>query len=426
MSKWRYILPILALVIISCKKKDDEPPILSITGPNENSTHRVLESTNVTGSVTDNVTVESIKVTLKKSNGSQVLDSKTIYPGTPSVNFQIPFAFDDINLEAGNYYFQITASDGVHSKSAFLNIVLEAIPLRLKKVWYVWEDVLQTRLYKVDSLWNDPLFYGYTGDYMRGAIVSRQGFIGLAADTVGDLHLIDTETANANVVSGSPNPPFPMFQYIYADQELIQVSHYVGHVRGYDYGGTINDAVNTDPGRYPGAFARGDDYIVSEETERAGGNIKLVSYFASTGIEAHNTAFQYADIVDLYMASDQHAIAFSTDGTDSYVCRYDATTNFNSLRININGKVVQQVLQKSGDDYYVLIGGELHLYNNTGNSLVQLNAGPYSSIAYDFVNNVVYAANGSTINVLLGTNGAVSSTHSMSHPVSQILLQYNY
>lgn len=416
----------MALVIISCKKKDDEPPMVSITGPNVNSTHQVLESTNVTGSVTDNVTVESIKVTLKKSNGSRVLDSKTIYPGTASVNFKIPFAFDDIDLEDGSYYFQITASDGVNSKSEFVDIHLNALPIRLKKVWYVWEDVLHTRLYKVDSLWNDPLFYSYSGDFMAGAIVSRQGFIGLAADTVGDLHLIDSETANVNVVSGNPNAPFPMFQHIYADQELIQVSHYAGHLRGYNYIGTINDAVNVDPQRYPGAFARGSDYIVAAETEHAGGNKKLVTYFASTGVEAHSTSFQYANIIDIYMTTDQSAVCFSTDGTDTYICAYDASANFNTLKRTGNGKRVTQVLQKSGDDYYLLLNGELHLYNHTGNSLLLLNSGPYTTIAYDKVNDVIYAGNGNTLDILLGSNGTVSSSHALSHPISQVMLQYNY
>lgn len=417
---------ILPTVLLSCKKKDTEPPTLQVSLPAENSIHQALDNVVIKGSASDNNIVESIKVTLKTVSGTSVLETKSVSGGTRDLDFETTFSLDDIYLETGGYYFKITAydSDGNHS-SEFINVHIDEFPRRLKGVYYIHEDVLNTNIYLVDSTWSDQLKYQYSGDFMNGFSNDYGQAIAVSGDTTGDLHIYAYDGSGSSTITVSSALPNPKFTSLRQDGKATYISYYNGKISGYTVSGSGMNAFYIESGYYPVDFNLNEEYIVVVERGLSGGQTNISSYYTSSGSK-HSTYNQITGTVqDLIVTATNTANLFVKDAGSLYLYQLDIRSNQYTLLKNLGNTDIYDIAPNRTGAYYLLLNTGVSLYNPDGNSIQQIASGTFDALAYDDLSNQLFTSSGNTITVRNGTSGAAIGNYSMKGNVNKIVLWYN-
>lgn len=144
------LIGLVSLLFSSCRKKDDEPPILSINLLGSSS-FQFGENISFSVSATDNEQLSSLTVLIQASNGSTVLESRS-YDLQNSSNYGVQ---DEIEhngryLESGYYLLKAIANDGENESIAFREIYLYELPTEILRYFILQTiDVGNTR---VDSV----------------------------------------------------------------------------------------------------------------------------------------------------------------------------------------------------------------------------------------------------------------------------------
>ena len=110
------------LLIFSCKKEDSLPPELSVSAPLSMSSFDVLDNILVSGSASDESSIEWVEI--KLLNGNLGSASAPIVLTTNELNFEFSASLfvDDIHLSSGNYFIKVSVFDGKNTTSYFVEI----------------------------------------------------------------------------------------------------------------------------------------------------------------------------------------------------------------------------------------------------------------------------------------------------------------
>lgn len=420
------IILILSAIVLSCKKKDTESPTLQVSSPVENSMYQAFDNVVIKGTASDNNIVESIKVTLKTATGTSVLETKSVSGGTKDYDFETTYSLDDIYLETGSYYFKVTAydSEGNHS-SEFVNVYIDEYPRRLKGIYYVHEDVLNTNIYQVDSLWSDQLKHQYSGDFMNGCSNDHGQAIAVSGDTTGDMHIYAYDGSGAYTITTSSALPNPKFTALRQEGKATYISYYNGKISGYTSSGSGLNAFYVESGYYPVDFNLNEEYIVVVERGLSGGQTNISSYYTTSGSK-HSTYNQITgDVQDLVVTPTNSANLFIKDAGILYLYSLDITSNQYTLLKNLGGTDIYDIAPNGTGAYYLLLSTGVSLYNPDGNSIQLIAAGNFDALAYDDLSNQLFTSSANTITVRNGTSGSAISNYTMKGNVNKIILRYN-
>lgn len=129
------------ILVLSCKKKDETEPSLSIISPVTGQSFSYTPDIEVSGNISDNAGLKAVEVSLL-DNQYKTVYGATRYPVDKNAkSFSVVYEVTDVYLPQGNYYLKVQAIDLANNrKSAFVQIYLDELPLALKGVYYVGTD----------------------------------------------------------------------------------------------------------------------------------------------------------------------------------------------------------------------------------------------------------------------------------------------
>ena len=108
----KFLLPLLLVILLQAcsgneKMKDNEPPVVTITSPNNNQVFSAGETVNITGTLTDNQKLTEVHIHVSNNSTGTLLIDIHRNPGAATYSLNESFL-----TQAGiNYKIQVIAKD---------------------------------------------------------------------------------------------------------------------------------------------------------------------------------------------------------------------------------------------------------------------------------------------------------------------------
>jgi hypothetical protein len=187
----RFVVLIAAVFFIwGCNKKVDESfPEVSFLGPAVGSTYFLPDTVFVTVQVKDDLNLDYVKISVTKEAGIPV-SSVFLENELPGIESTVSCAIicEDVHLETGTYFVQVSVSDGTNVREAFREINLVEVPKQLKATLLFSNQGNAT---KIDSLSSEgqvialatvphSMSFGLAGSYHQEVLIAGTSASGIS------------------------------------------------------------------------------------------------------------------------------------------------------------------------------------------------------------------------------------------------------
>ena len=149
--KNRYIiLFFFNFCFLSCAKKDNDAPVISIISPMENTSYQLPASIVISGNVIDDHNINNIKINIVDENQSPISTEINITIDSLEYQFEESFQINERLLNSGTYYVNVKAFDEENNlSSSYRSIQISEIPRVLKSIYFLTQGHFFTYLYQL-------------------------------------------------------------------------------------------------------------------------------------------------------------------------------------------------------------------------------------------------------------------------------------
>ena len=380
---------------ISCDKEDVLPPILVVNTPLALSNFNVLEYISVQGSASDETNIEYVELKLLNNDLVSVSNQIVLNSNELNFNFNANILIDDIHLSSGNYFLKVAVSDGKNVTSSYVEILLSAVPLVLKKTYVVSSNINSFNLYEIDGA-SVSLVESFQGNYQSSVSNSYNQYLFFGSDQVGYGYDPDFNYIPWNIAS-----IFSPYQYftesIYCEEDhLLYVSHGNGTVKGYDDNGNVIYSCSMNVNEYPENLLVNQQKIFVE-VFYTNFNTDLVVYFKGSGAESHRLTIN-KDIVKLIPKSEDQLYLLVNDANESEFFIYTSSVNGIWSPHSMPSGIVYDAVSISENELIIAHQTGLLRYTYDNNSLVAIVPNiSFKNVKYDQLNGLIVASFGSEL-----------------------------
>jgi hypothetical protein len=328
-KKYVYLSGILVILLFACKKeKDKEPPVISITTPDENQVFNVNDNVHVTGTITDETALKGASVGLINDQGQPANVTLPILIKSLKITVDLQYAINNHRLETGWYQLQLFASDGIHDVYATRQIYIKAIPKMLKKILVTTAlNPTQTNVFTMDTLTNALKPYlVFPGDHSASGVNSYYQQFYHCGKNTGHFKGINLDN-NAAVVDVAPviTPSVPYFTGMYTNENACYISLYNKQIRGYDPWGVQIYNANAMDDFYSQHLFMHENYLLAEEQNKLTSEKKLVCFYPTGSAQQSSNLLQ--DVVAFCEKDASAVFVFGNKSGQGMIQLYDRTTN---------------------------------------------------------------------------------------------------
>ncbi|MDG1476022.1 MAG: Ig-like domain-containing protein [Vicingaceae bacterium] len=420
---------------MSCSKDEDNiDPTINIVSPVNYQKISGGETIEIAGIIKDDRNIERITVTLRDKKNTPVLRTITKTPATSnskSYNLSVDFDFNDLQMASGEYFFNVTVSDGINTTTKYVPILFEEVEKERQGVFVLSNSGNFSNIYMLDDSYNGSFYTGINGDFIGGAIdPTNQQLVNVGA-TVGAISARELSLGGelwSVLVPG--NPPTPYYTGFYYNDQNIYLGKRNGGLQGYDKNGNPNYSTGTSTGYFmESAFIHNEEYVVMEEKPIVVNNVTRISLtWLYSGVRIHQTVTN-SDIKGMYSLSSL-TMALLTNTTSSTVAElifYDVTTGgkYSPFNISSLGKI-DDCLEVGNGVYLVAAGGNLTYVNaNNYSTLGYLNGVIADRIWFDELMGELYVANGNQLTIYDYATRAIKGSYIHTEDIQELYFWYN-
>lgn len=411
----------------SCRKETDkEFPKIDILVPSENQYFYLPDTIPITVDVSDNKSLEYVRLMVANENFVAVAPTITRYPDENPTTIAQAIAVNDVQLPSGEYYVIVTAFDGVNEKTEYRKIGLIAVEKKFMGVVFV-DDAgnSQVDMYRVDTLYSKQLLATKPNDFGGSAVSSINQSYYLMGDVLGAMQSVKLNTEGVDwSIAANPLPPAPYYTGVCTYDGRVYFSSYDSKIQGAGKAGNVILTIET--GNYvPFTLHRQGEMLLSEERQVSSGQKRLAQYYEATGAYKGAVTLDM-EIVSFCERSANHVLVFGNNGNQGHMQDYDIENNgFYEPHSMPAGKVISTCRI---DENNFMIGHETGIlwYRYNANSLVTFKAGVQASgIQYNDVDNIIIASSDDELNYFSFPAGNLIQTVGHSNPIKGMQIYYN-
>jgi hypothetical protein len=202
----------LTTVFWSCDKdEDDEPPVVDFQMPQDFQIISSVDTVTFVAKVSDNKQVESISIDLQTLDYFNAMSRQRYDVSGTNVNFSTDLFLTEPFLESGQYYFILSASDGVNETRKFVQVQIQAIQREIESYVVVTKQTNSAKVYSSVNYsdWTEKL--DLYMDLKGAALNYRQNLLGLVGGEVGDAvfyNIEEYEFVKSIPGFGTPSQPY--------------------------------------------------------------------------------------------------------------------------------------------------------------------------------------------------------------------------
>lgn len=423
--KMRYLLLISCLLLwASCKKDDNDPPVVILLEP-LNSTFAYGSEIPIKFSVSDNSSIEEVRVTIRNMANNQVLNSLVFFTTKTSETFQGEIAFNDVHVESGAYYIQIIASDGTNEGAAIKNIQLQGAPLTLEAVVGLTSGSAPITAYTYENnQWNS--IYTVTASPNFSMIDSYDQRMVVAGNSSQGLLAIDAVAGT----SIGQSPGLSIQESLWEDAQYDDEKRWWwlacndGSIRAYNTLAIPRIQWSIAGNFFPHKIALTEDYVVAACSNVNQSIHRIDTYLKETGQLVHSMVTNSR--IDQLAAISNNRVWTYQSSEEMQQKVYDIAANYQdewtNFRYAESGSILKVI--KTPNLIIMLFNDQIKTYSLSGTPLTSLTISA-TDISFEKLFNHIYAKTvGGWVVIDVSTLATVTNLASGA-PVDHILFRYN-
>ncbi len=377
MKRSRSALILLCLInftlFISCTKEENDNnrlPSVDIIYPLENSMYSNKSVIPVVATITDDMLIRSVKVSLKDLNNVPVLTRDIPGIDKKTYDLSIDLEINDSKLD-GTYYIDVQAFDDTDFGSGFVYVNIAGEKDVKREFLIFTEDGSNTNYYKYDSV--VTFKKAYTGDLLESAWNKKNNQTALCGRFTGDLISIDT---SGKIIWSHPNPAIPSAPYfndLLVDDGNTFASLEEGKILGFDEDGNrFFEEVLSNEFRITAIHRYKDRFIYIKERKLDGQRWIRHVYYPS-GQVIDERIFDHGAVTSMHGIGDK-IMLFCYDEPVQKIIEYDVNIFSMIKRESLSGTAkVRNSIDLDGENIIYSINEEIMQYNFiNGGSLERL------------------------------------------------------
>ena len=424
---WNRGLVLLLLpLLISCQEEQDElPPEIDFLSPTEQSRYGVLESVPIEARIRDNEQIESISLRLIRSaDRRQVLGSKTYQASGKNFSLSDFFVLNDSLLEAGEYYFDLSVSDGENEIAAFKTIRISAMPKRRLGVLVHTETASGSVLYQLTdqgqntllSLSEQPLEVAFNA-YDQHYWVLPQNSNELKAYNLKE----QRQVVGFSATSSFSNP----FQDAYLHDRQLFYTFSGGAVQRFSASLSNRSLLQTNPQIRLGQVAAAETYMLHEESQINGSNRQLKITFSSSGGNYGTLNLQHP-LVDIAFYQKDKALIVEQAGNNIQLSLCDAANISKRNLSSLNGQQGKKIVVQDERFSFIVTNRAVYRFDaQLEQVLLFLNLANVNTACLDPLNDHLLVAVGNNLREYRLSDGQLVSQHSFAETIDQLSIWFN-
>ncbi len=423
-KKITYII-IIAVLLFSCKKKDETPPIINITYPVNNNSFSTIDSILIKGKITDDKKIISYSFTIVDAQMKIVSETVTNSgENSKSINLSNDFFYSNIYLPTGQYYLLVSASDGTNTTNNYTKITLQSVNTELKKIIVSLDNNQTIDICKIDSgqikfMFNSPVEYqdvDINSDYQQIMILSKNG----------SLKSYDANTNKLVWEKSNLNDYYTnYFAKIRNFRKTTYVGYNFGNIKSINKNGTITNTYDANNNIFlPTVIYEFNNeiftYFFTKNTQ-----VGEIAYFYETGNFHNYYAIDFDEITGIFAYDETKILILGNLGDSVKAYTLNPENNYlDKLDKFLSKKAISAFADYEGNIYFSTQNKILR-YNIPDNTIYNFadninNAKLY----YDKLNTTIYVSSGNQI-LLYNKNGSLITSYTINLPVLNIDFLYN-
>lgn len=430
----KFLYIIFVVFLISCSKdKDDISPVITINSPISMQQVNEGDIIQISGTITDDQNIESVTISLRDNQNTPVLTRITKTPdktGVRSYTINIPYSFDNLQMEGGQYDFKITAYDGENMSEKYIPIRYEESEKFREGIFVIGNSGNFASVYLVENNFNSSFYRNISGDFMGAALDPYNQQLINVSKMIGSISATGLEFGNELwSVPVLGNPPTPFYTGFYYYDQHIYLGKRNGGVQGYDRNGNPDFTAGTSVNYFmESAFIHDDEYFIMEEqgiVSGSSGSISLAWLYSGDVIQ--HTAIN-SDIKGMYSSIGNTVVLLANDASlNAEILFYDVLTGGINSPFNISslGKI-DDCLEISNGVYLIAATGNLTLVDiNSFSTFGYLLGVPAEKIWIDKLADELYVANGSLLTIYDFSDRTIKGTYTHTESIKEVVFWYN-
>lgn len=414
------------MALFSCDDKDSEPPLINIVTPQENASFSVFDTIAVTYQASDDRVVESVSIKLVNLDFIPVSAPVTQHIGKAEHTGGAELVIDDRQLESGNYYVLVTATDGANDRNAYLRVHVAAYPFERRAMFFSdMNTVGQGSIYRVDSLFSGIALHATPGqDIGRLLVSSASDRLTVAGSQSTGIIQYDLEGNTQKWSASAINqPPAPTFLDMVAHGTGLFISLFTRELRGYSLDGALILNRQFEHDR-PHTLYADEQHVLVNLREIGGGQSRLLVLRQDNFSEKWSVALPM-EIVAFCRHSSTEVFIFGNDQGQARVLLYDTGTNgWWEPRQLPPGRILHAVKGEGQTSFLALESG-LYAYTYSPNYLNTLRAGEvFQRLCFDRADALLIGAMGNSLKVIAPQQGTVVAALNHTDSITDLDIRY--
>jgi hypothetical protein len=418
---------IICVLCYSCKKDEDTIiPQIIINSPNEFRNYKINDTVNILANVIDNKNISLIEIVIVSTDFIPVSDRIILQPNVKEININEFICIDDFNLNSGIYYVKVRASDGENEKNLFRAINIEGIQREFKGIISINKvNSNLFNIYYIDSV--NHQIIDYSGDYVSSEINQNYQQLYICGNTNSNLNAYELkDNSLAWSILPDNNPPFPSFENLYFDNDILFVSCSQSYIVGYNRFSNINFNATTNLNFIPKKTIRIKNYLIVEEKSKTSSLRLLNVYYFPTGSLKNSTNLSI-NIKSMFYKNDDHIYIFGNDQNNNAAMSWFSIENqtYYNPHLMPVGKL-NDVVKVDNTNYLLSIGNNIYWYQESTNSLTLFISDiSAENIEYEDISQTIILGSGNKLFYYIFPSAIKKGEYNMQYTISQIHLLYN-
>jgi len=419
---------IIAALVGSCKKKDEQPPSININSPLSGQTFSALDTILVTGNVADNEEVTSVSINLLNEDQIPVCDDVSYKVNTNKYSIYSKFVINNIYLESGTYYLQIVANDKENTARSHLSLYVASIPKeRLGlfvvsnnseanyDVHYIDNDGDEEMFVNVSSSFQDSEVNNYS---QQLSVLSNEGFVSVY-DVVYNEVVWE--------ISGISNVLHPYIGRTAIIENYLWIGYGNGSLKAFDEEGNVRKSASmTDINYQPSVFIKHENYLIVESRPNNNNKnrIEKIGYVSGVALSYREIDM---DISKIFSVDEEKVIMWGNEDNVVSACTLSVVYDIiYSVGNNLPQEELKSVIQIDQNTYLLGIGNSVYSFNLiSGNASVYLDGVTPDQLYFDEMNSQVFIVDGSLLYSNEYPSQEMLSIYNNGNSIESIIMHYN-
>lgn len=403
----------------------DTRPVISLSSPAAGSSYHIWDTILVKASISHNKPVRSVVVSLVNNNNIPMVTPIGSTPDQNTLEIEEYLVVDNPNLESGNYFVMVKASDEVNATRYFQPVEVSGIETELRRILVITQfNTLKSIVSLIDSNFNVSPLFSILKKYNGSDVSSR--YQQLYYITPEPSRLL-TYNLNDTILDWEflSQPPHSGFQDVYYQEGLIYLASQNGNLFGLDHSGDNKYITPTHTDRIPQKIFKHENYLVTDQSTRSNLYRYFTLFFAETGAFA-NQHQRDLGVIEFFSINQDEIIAFGNMLDQAKVLVYSIENNNSFEPAIMPTGIITAAVQISQEDFLIAMDFGIIAYNSTQHQWhLAFDIDNVIAMEYDSKNNFLCVAEGKNVRIYDYPGSSLLHGISMDYPILNIHILYN-